>query len=117
MIKAALGCLNTFNLLISTGIVCCFEDKSDPVVLILSGSRMNIWIQFPVTKVMGRQIRNTNGERKPGLFIFLEGDFGGLSHFDYFGITHSLRVFLVAKEGKGNTLTYCPKNVWLDLQR
>lgn len=49
---------------------------------------------------------------KPGLFIFLEGNSCGLSHFDYFGITHSLCVFRVAKDSKGNSLSYCPKNVW-----
>lgn len=60
---------------------------------------------------MGRWIGDTNSKRKPQLLIFLEGNFGGLSHFDDLGITHSLCVILVAKGGKGNTLTYFAKNV------
>lgn len=65
---------------------------------------------------MGRWVGNTNSKRKPGLFIFLQGNFGGLSHIDDLGIMHSLCVFLVAKGGKGNTLTYFAKNVRVDSQ-
>lgn len=103
---------SVFNFLIKAGIVCWFKDKTDPVVTILACGRINIWVQFPITKIVGLWV----SERKRGLFIFLEGNFCGLSHFNYFRVMHNLHIFLVAKEGKGNTLTYFPRNVWLDLQ-
>lgn len=51
-----------------------------------------------------------NAKRKPGLFIFLERSFRGLSNLDYFGMTHSPGTLLAAEEGKGNTQTWFPKN-------
>lgn len=48
---------------------------------------------------------------QPGLFIVSEGNACGLSRFNYFGITHGLCVVLVAKDGEGNTPSYCPENV------